>query len=197
MPTTLTMVNESGHESLSSPSIQLSQPATNHSEIWLSGLFVVRNCSNSKRWSGSLILIKTGHVPAEMQFKRKCEIKVNNCVHQIPHWHKKNASLVSRQSRGINKLPLPSHSGAGACAEVEFDAFSYPRVVAGPSGAGYASPRMTCGLQPVAGKLPTPGHFTWLRILDLSIWVVNQAAMRNGNLGGIFHLILRQLSGPG
>lgn len=129
MPTTLTMVNESGHESLSSPSIQLSQPATNHSEIWLSGLFVVRNCSNSKRWSGSLILIKTGHVPAEMQFKRKCEIKVNNCVHQIPHWHEKNASLVSRQSRGINKLPLPSHSGAGACAEVEFDAFSYPRVL--------------------------------------------------------------------
>lgn len=66
MPTTLTMVNGSGHESLSSPSIHRSQPATNHSKIWLSALFAVRNCSNSKGWSGSLILIKTGHVPAEM-----------------------------------------------------------------------------------------------------------------------------------
>lgn len=97
MPTTLTMVNESGHESLSSPSIHRSQPATNHSKIWLSGLFVVRNCSNSKGWSGSLILIKTGHVPAEMMFKPKCEIKENNCVHQIlytrkmPHQHQGKA----------------------------------------------------------------------------------------------------------
>lgn len=153
MPTTLTMVNESSHESLSSPSIQFSQPATNHSEIWLSGLFVIRNCSNSKRWSGSLILIKTGHVPAEMQFKRKCEIKENNCSHQIPHWHKKNASVMSRQSRGINKLLHPSHIRAGACAEMEFNAFFLSKSVAG-SGAAYTSPGIISELQPKAGKWP-------------------------------------------
>lgn len=188
MPTTLTMVNESGHESLSSPSIQRSQPATNHSEIWLSGLFVVRNCSNSKRWSGSLILIKTGHVPAEMQFRHKCEIKENNCVHQIQHWHEKNASLVSRQSRSINKPPLPSHSGAGACAEVEFAVFFFFL---------YMKALLVQLEHKWAAKLPTPVYFTWLQTLDLSVWIVIQAAVRNGNFGVMIHLIPRQLSRTG
>lgn len=155
MLTTLTMVNESGHESLSSPSIQRSQPATNHSEIWLSGLFVVRNCSNSKRWSGSLILIKTGHVPAEMQFKPKCEIKENNCIHQIPHWWAKNASPVSKQSRGFNNPPLPSCRGDGACAEVEFAVFFSVQEHCWSS-------QSTGGLEPAAGKLPLQGRFVSL-----------------------------------
>lgn len=158
MPTTLTMVNESGHESLSSPSIQLSQPATNHSEIWLSGLFVLRNCSNSKRWSGSLILIKTEHVPAEMQFKCNCKIKENNCVHRIPPWHKKNASPVSRQSRGIKK-PLPSHSGAWACAEMDFVVFFLPK-----SFVGWAKAQVGCSHQ--VQTCPLQGI-----LLDCKCWI--------------------------
>lgn len=183
MPTTLTMVNESGHESLSSPSIHRSQPATNHSKIWLSGLFVVRNCSNSKGWSGSLILIKTGHVPAEMMFKPKCEIKENNCVHQILYWHEKNASPASRQGRGIHQPPLPTHCGATAHAEVEFDISFLSKRVVGPAKA-----QVSCK------KNSIQGHLTWLQMLGLSSKLLSRLQWEVGIWGAIIHFILRQLS---
>lgn len=159
MPTTLTMVNESGHESLSSPSIHCSQPATNHSKFWLSGLFVVRNCSNSKGWAGSLILIKTGHVPADMQFKPKCEIKENNCVHQILHWHEKNASPGSEPSRGIHHTtssqPLWGWSTCRSGVWWVFFFFVQENCWSSQS---------TSELQ----KNSIQGHLTWQQMLDLS-----------------------------
>lgn len=78
---------------------------------------------------------------------------------------------MSRQSRGINKLLHPSHSGAGACAEMEFNAFFLSKNVAGSGRAAYAFPGIIRGLQPEAGKVTTTEYFIWHR-LDLSVWVV-------------------------
>jgi len=64
---------------------------------------------------------------------------------------------MSRQSRGINKPPLPSHGGAGACAEVE--------------SAVFFISKKTSGLQPATGKPPTPGHLANGRFVNLGCYL--------------------------